>query len=369
MSEILDYEGVLEAYQASLITVLRGFSAGVPFLETWVPDEDHGYSLLGIFEAARESGLPGLDVQLTTERLESIGSERLLALLAELGTVSLSGGRLSVSFGESTAAAESARREFIANTVSRHVEQMVEEVRLPESFALTSLYLDRLRQLGTPLLHRTDQCDGEGPRVERLGVSLQVQLSGEQFLIERAQFSGVAEGDTAMLLEFCCRWVEGLPLYEAADHAVIAMEARLRDRSQPSPAGGIVLAEWSVPGFSLINGMLRELWKKAGKPQNNFFEAPTAEKWRKSSDEGRITKLEESLARHRLAESTVVVRVEGQRRVVVAFRDESLSNSQRQQALLELERHFKEDVEPGLHLYLEPKPDKNKLRQQKGIRL
>lgn len=82
-----------------------------------------------------------------------------------------------------------------------------------------------------------------------------------------------------------------------------------------------------------------------------------------------MSALEAALLRHPLSDKAMVVRVEGQRRVIVAFSEDGLSNAERQQALLELERHFKAEVEPALHLYLEPKPDKNKLRQQKGIRL
>lgn len=368
MSEPLEYEDLLRAYDASLITVLRGFTAGVPFLATWVPEEDHAFSILGVFEAASDAGQPQLSLGLTGERLEEVGRQRLLDLLSPLGDVDVSENSVSVLFGANPVSVQSSPIRSHTRIASQRVETSGEDaLPLEQGWDLPALYHRALDSASEPMPHRLDDARRLGLHCERLGVCLSVRLGEEHRVIEAAGFSGEMSGQTAALLEFCCRNIEGLPLYEAADHGVIALEAALRDG--PRPALGIVLAERSVPAFALLNQMLRNLNQQAGGRVANFFEPPVAAKWRKSDDEGKMTALRVALSRHPLGDKAAVVRVEGQRRVVVGFTEDGLNNAERQQALLELERHFKTEVEPALHLYLEPKPDKNKLRQQKGIRL
>ncbi|MFN8607352.1 MAG: hypothetical protein U0931_07465 [Vulcanimicrobiota bacterium] len=371
MSECLVYDEVLEAYQTSLVTVLRGFSSGAPFLATWVPEEDHAYSILGIFEAAADFGLPGLELSVSEERLQSMGERRLIELLQPLGEVSWREGHVFVQFSARPDMSQRRQRSGCAPPLATRVEEIGQPGvhQLAKSWDLPDRYHEALARLASSFSHRVEQCaDQSGLTCRRLGACLRVELGEEHRIVNRATFCGDLQATTAQLLEFCCLSIEGRPLYEAADHGVIAMEAALRAEG-PRPAQGIMLAEWSVPAFALLNEMLRELNQQAGERVLNFFDGPVSAKWKKLSDPGRIEMLEEALGGHALAGKVEVVRVEGQRRVVVAFADDSLSNAQRQQALLNLERHFKARVEPALHLYLEPKPDKNKLRQQKGIRL
>ena len=51
----LEYDALARAYVDNLHTALRHFSQGPEFLDGWAHDEDHGRSLLNMFEAAREA--------------------------------------------------------------------------------------------------------------------------------------------------------------------------------------------------------------------------------------------------------------------------------------------------------------------------
>jgi len=368
--EPIRYEDLLEAYQVSLTTVLRGFTAGVPFLEAWVPDEDHAYSVAGIVEAAREEGLPEVSVVLTPERLAQIDLPILEQLCSEQGEFSLAESVVRVRFREGTRQAAPRLRARAAEVRSEEAERT--ETSRPElqrttGFEIPDSYTATLRRLVEATPHR-----GALPEpslgVSRLGVTLQVQVAeAPTWTITRAGFTG-GSGDTVLLLELFCNVIEGLPLYEAADHGALILEGRLRDRSQPRLVPGIVLPAVGA-GFALLQTMIRELWSGVhGAPVENFFDPPVSESWRRLSAEGRIQLLASALAAHPLAAQASVVRVEGQRRVVVGFVGD-LSNERKQGALSELERYFKEKVERQLHLYLEPKMDANRLRQQKGIQL
>src|SRR5262249_32751104 len=53
----IDYKELVDYYNQSLVSQLRNFSMGHPFLEVWVPDDDLTKSLLGIFEAASAANI------------------------------------------------------------------------------------------------------------------------------------------------------------------------------------------------------------------------------------------------------------------------------------------------------------------------
>jgi hypothetical protein len=83
----LDYDALARAYVDNLHTALRHFSQGPEFLEGWAHDEDHGRSLLNMFEAARDSGLASLDVRVGAATLASLDRGWLEAELGRLGTL------------------------------------------------------------------------------------------------------------------------------------------------------------------------------------------------------------------------------------------------------------------------------------------
>lgn len=83
----VDYEELVKNYYDNLNTTLRKFSPGPDFLETWVHDEDHNKSLLGIFESAEEAGVPVLTVAISRNLIDKIKREWLTDQLKTMGKV------------------------------------------------------------------------------------------------------------------------------------------------------------------------------------------------------------------------------------------------------------------------------------------
>ena len=84
----LDYDALARAYVDNLHTALRNFSQGPAFLEGWAHDDDHGRSVLGMFEAARDAGVATLAVRVGEATLATLDRAWLAAELGALGTLS-----------------------------------------------------------------------------------------------------------------------------------------------------------------------------------------------------------------------------------------------------------------------------------------
>lgn len=82
----LDYDALARAYVDNLHTALRNFSQGPPFLEGWAHDDNHGRSVLGMFEAAQDAGVATLAVRVGTATLATLDRAWLDAELRALGT-------------------------------------------------------------------------------------------------------------------------------------------------------------------------------------------------------------------------------------------------------------------------------------------
>ncbi len=99
----LNYETLVESYEAGLSTQLRSFKSGPDFLEAWVYDTDPRRSVVGIFEAAKDAGLDELGLDLTFESLGDLNVSALTAELRAFGEVRVAtspeGTRLTVNFG------------------------------------------------------------------------------------------------------------------------------------------------------------------------------------------------------------------------------------------------------------------------------
>lgn len=86
-SEILQYEQLVEAYEDSLLTKLRGHRAGAAFLEMWVPDEDPVKSILNMFEAAEAARQSEVSVRVLHTTLPPARHAELRAAAVGLGHV------------------------------------------------------------------------------------------------------------------------------------------------------------------------------------------------------------------------------------------------------------------------------------------
>lgn len=98
----LNYESLIENYEAGLSTQLRNFKSGPDFLETWVHDSDHGRSMIGIFEAAKDAGVEELGLEVGFQvagamNFSSLGSELKRLGEVRIGT-SQNGTQITVRF-------------------------------------------------------------------------------------------------------------------------------------------------------------------------------------------------------------------------------------------------------------------------------
>jgi hypothetical protein len=166
--------------------------------------------------------------------------------------------------------------------------------------------------------------------------------------------------------------MEDKPLIECADHAVIRLEYRLRDRVRERPVAGIVTPESVEPAFAPLNmavrGLLAEYRHRTGydEIENRFDPEPSAG-WKALTAEQRVARVQTALdglaAQRGLRPGDVVcTRVDRSTRATIELRAE-LPARAKAALMMDLERGLKDRVEPVLHLYQEEMHDKNKIRR------
>src|SRR5271165_4187835 len=96
--KILDYDKLVEAYNANLDVTLRGFRPAEEMLDTWVPDDDPMRSLSSLVEAAQLCGSDLVIVRVANRTLEGQSLTALKEKLGSLGEADFSHERDSVVF-------------------------------------------------------------------------------------------------------------------------------------------------------------------------------------------------------------------------------------------------------------------------------
>jgi len=218
---VIDYESAVTGYMEDLSTVLRGFgpAENLAFLETWVPDEDPLQSILGIFEAAMGAGIPGVTVR--------VGAQTLAALdLAALEKAAATWGRPQFQTGAETAAL----------TLSFGGPDPLHEVNLLYRAALEAVA--GAHEFEGVLEPEADAIVAVASDVD---LKLMALVVGGRHIVAKARYSGTFTGIERRLLERFCPILEGKPIIECSDHAVIELEFSLRDRTQRVPVPGVVM--------------------------------------------------------------------------------------------------------------------------------
>jgi len=385
-ANVVDYDQVTGAYVSSLNTQLRGFRGGARFLEHWVHDPDPVKSIVNMIEAAETDGLADVTVMIGAPTQATVDMARLDKLAAELGQVAKEeregGLALTVRFaraattvaGLGAEARDRARRAREARD-ARLRAQAEAAVRRAPMDGLHPIYRDAVaRILGAPLAHEGPAEAAPGLTVieeARDGWVLTALVDPATHRVRAARHRG-ARADTRALLDALCAIMVDKPLLECADHAVIRLEHRLRDRGRPRPVAGIVTPE-SVdrvfaPLTATVRGLLAEYRRRTGyaDTENRFDPEPGAA-WKALSPEQRLARLQAALddlvAAWGLTRGDVVcTRLDLRGRATVEFRAE-LPAEKKAWMMMDLERGLKETVEPVLHLYQEEMHDKNKLRR------
>lgn len=352
--QAVNYEELVADYRESLTTVLRGFrpAAALEFLETWVPEDDDAKSILRVVEAASEAGLKGVSILIGPSTLQKLDVSQLTASVSQLGAVH-------------------ARIDG---------QQMVFRVVLGgENFVdeLPACYRDRLHAaLLEGCAHEGDLQREDGwilAESAQAGICLKALVDPADHQIRQAAFSGASTQVQRGVLETLCRILEGRPIQECSDHAVIRVENKLRDGSHPPPVSGVVLPQNAASAFRLplvlVRALLASYRRKTPYDQTqNFYEDPVSDAWKGMSADEKKVRLEAVLHRHPAGQGVDLVRFDGTKRAVVRF-GEPLDDTAKRWRLLRLEELLQETLEPTLQLFLEPMMDANKPRQIKGVQL
>jgi hypothetical protein len=385
-ANVVDYDQVTGAYVSGLNTQLRGFRGGARFLEHWVHDPDPVKSIVNMIEAAETAGLADVTVVIGGRTQAAVDMARLDKLAAELGQVGkeerAGGLALTVRFaraagpvaGLGAEARDRARRAREARDARLRAQAAAARPR-PAADGLHPIYREAVAQvLAAPLVHEGPAAPAPGlPLLEaaRDGFTLAVLVDPATHRVRSARHRG-ARGDTRALLEALCAIMIDKPLLECADHAVIRLEHRLRDRTRPRPVAGIVTPESVEPAFAPLTAAVRELLveyrRRTGyaEAENRFDPEPGAA-WQALGPQERMGRLQAALdelaAARGLGRGAVVcTRLDRGTRATVEFRAE-LPAQQKAVMLMDLERGLKETVEPVLHLYQEEMHDRNKIRR------
>ncbi len=343
---LLDYQHLVEDYERSLFHVLRG-QRTLDLLETWVPDPDVVRSLLNLFEAAQGAECDSLSVQLSPPIALGVDEPALHSALADLGVLHIerSSNGLVVSLSG------------LGKT----------------GHNLPSVYDDSLTRFGKNLAHAGAPAPIENT-VQVTVDSCTLYLSiNEQQVIERARFECPRNSTTARLLEALADLCEGLPIYEAADHGAIRLEARLRG-DKPAPVSGIVLPENSDPMFGLVQRLLRgalsafqQIADHQPAASHAGFIEPLSPLWLSLSQEEQLRAVNAALAAALCAlgrdpQALCAIHIEHETRAVVQVAPE-LPTKQLPALLMRLETEVRKRVEPTIELLLAEVQDNNKVRR------
>ncbi len=385
-ANVVDYDQVTGTYESGLNTQLRGFRGGARFLEHWVHDPDPVKSIVNMIEAAETDGLSDVTVVLGPRTQTALDVARLDKLAGALGQVAKEaregGLALTVRFTRAAAVApglgaearDRARRAREARDARLSAQALTVARRAPAA-GLHPIYRDAVAQILAGLLTREGTVDA-APGLERLeaardGWVLGALVDPATHRVRAARHRG-ARKDTRALLEALCAIMEDKPLIECADHAVIRLEHRLRDRSSPRPVAGIVTPESVEPAFVpltvAVRDLLAEYRRRSGYPEteNRFDPEPSAD-WKALTQDQRLGRiqatLDELIARRGLRSGDVVcTRLDRNTRATVEFRAE-LPVQGKATLMMALERGLKDSVEGAIHLYQEEMHDKNKIRR------
>jgi len=229
-------------------------------------------------------------------------------------------------------------------------------------------YRVRLELAGADARHEGTLAPAAGSMlisVAREGVTLEALIRETTHQVVATAFHGAA-GRQRGLLESLCRGMEGRPIQDCADHAVIAVEHSLRDPAMALPVRGLLTPDNADPSFNLLQSLVRDLRnayaQKTGFTSTvNFFDARPSEAWRRFTDAERVEKLQGMIDMWGWGERLRVLGIQEQKRVVVGFSGE-LASGEQQDVLVKLEDMLRQNVEPTLQLLMQAKSDTNVVR-------
>lgn len=377
MKASVNYEQLLAAYWNNLTTALRGVSVGhdLHFLDAWVPEDDATRGVLGVVEAAQDSELESITIELGATTLSRMNSDELCRAAGAYGAARTerrgTSLELQVTFRRRESNLETSPAAAPIGRAHRAVARSPGEVLSTSSSVPETLppdYASALQDMVTIFSHQGLPVAPDGfelVSVADAGVQLAALIDSDDGHIEKAGFQGGMSEEQSGLLELLCQLIEGRSIQDASDHAVIELECRLRRSHVRRAVPGIVLPENVSAAFEspkrLLRALLRAYRARHGdRRTHNFHAAPASPQWRQLQESERIARIQAAIDSHPSGVGVKVIRLEGLQRFIIEF-DPQASRAGR--GLLELERHVKATVESTLSLSLESRADQNTLRR------
>lgn len=375
----LNYDDLVRDYLESLHSKLRNFSVEAEFLETWVHDENDVTSLYELFAAAREAGCRELAVVVEAKTAGRVDRSALEKRLVSLGTVQISdldGGAWEVVAVLSTATAPASAPAAVA---SRLAQKERAPARKPIISAPTAKRVEGIHPAycaAIAALSAHPRHEGPAPdlpagslliETSDRGANLAITVSADGSVVA-AHHSG-ATGELRGLLDGLCDLLPGRPFQEGNDHAMIRLEAKLRDYSVPAPVTGLLTPRNADPVFERPLAMLRaayRLWlvKSGAKPGWNFWDYEPAADWLALPPAERLAR-----AKTAIADGCRTLKVPPQGievlellngcRIVLAAAPETIKPSFALQ-MIKLEGLAKKALDPRIELQLESLEDRNR---------
>ena len=359
----LDYAQLVQEYESRRETRERGFGMDVDFLDVWVPDPNLIKSVYFLFEAAASHKYAGLSLVLSDEASSEADGDELLNSLRALGGVSVdqTAGKVTVSvaFGASTGAGASLATVAGLSAVHR----VYHDALLRETRELS-------HELKTTVDAAIAKLRSAGKHVLTVGYNDGTVLAGlepESHRVTMIRHTGLTDSANTRLLDLFCRWLEGSPVQEMAEHGALRLENALRAPNQPVPVRGLMTPTNAGPGFSALEAMARKLYQDyrethGVRVKRNTNWLPLTQKWLALSKDERLAAVA-SVVRQCIDAwpdtdiQADVVDVVSESQVFVAI-DGTPTEENRRRFVRELENELKTELDPRLELYLPSAKDK-----------
>ncbi len=357
--EVLDYEQLVNDYNASLAKILRHHQS-VGALEIWVPDDDPTKSILNMVEAAEITGLGELFLRVGAQTAAVFDPEAFRKAAALLGTVEIQkeGEALMVSVTQIGGGANETVRA--ARSTGDWFASVGEAYR--DAVLIAAGKIAHEGSLEVPYGH-TRFAAGQN------GITLAVAVDSHHTITAAAHEGTTLRPDRAVLDTFCAL-LPGLTIQEASDHSVQQLERQMRSGQRPVP--GIALPENADPIFSLPLALIREISEAYAAatgyaPGRNTSSPRAAAGWIALGRDEKLAQLQRAIgeaASHvgLQVDDIRVVEIEMHVKVTVVFR-EQVEVERKPKILMDVERILRRQLEPTLQLFSIELKDASKLRR------
>ena len=342
----IQYEELIKDYYENLNTNLRNFRGGPGFLESWVHDEDHTRSLLGIFDLASENKVDEVQILLSPDIMQSVNFS---FLSNEISPSSLKqevqNEQVVLTFRRGTSGAGKSENSMgaINEAFKKQADVALKKIEfegeLPnEKFSYTA---------------------------DLNGVRLQV-ATDENGIVQKVRHFG-ANGYHKAVLDILARELVNRPFQEGSEHGMIRVMNHLRDFNIPLHVKGLVTPENADTCFQLPQQLLRtafQLYHTTHPLKKNEWRNPIPQQWLNTPVADRIQMAQKEMMNiaQKLglqASGVEIVQIKNDTRLVLAFKqDPSFPNFGNQ--LINIERQLREKFGVELEFQVEGLEDRNK---------